>query len=276
MRLVVLSGLSGAGKTTARFALEDAGYFTVDNLPPPLWSPLLEALGEQGVDRAALVVDVRAAPWLGGIGSALDEARRRAEVRVLFLEARPEVLLARYNLTRRVHPLGGGRLSQELARERAVLAPVRELADFVLDTSSTTARELRARVLELVGERRGFLLRIVSFGFKWGPPPDADLVLDARGFKNPYYDPALKDCPGTDPAVAAFVFAPEAEDRYRAMLALAGLSAEAAEAEGRAGYTVAVGCTGGFHRSVAVAQRLAEDLSGRFAVEVEHRDLEKP
>ncbi len=274
--MVVLSGLSGAGKTTARFALEDAGYFTVDNLPPPLWRPLLAALRAKGVDRAALVVDVRSDPWLSELSEALAAAREEAEVRVLFLEARPEVLLARYNLTRRAHPLGGGRLSEELARERAALAPVRELADFVLDTSGTSARELRARVLELVGESRGFLLRILSFGFKWGPPQDADLVLDARGFKNPYYEPELKDRPGTDPAVAAYVFTPEAEDRYRAMLALVGLSAEAAAAEGRRGYTVAVGCTGGFHRSVAVAQRLAEDLASRFAVEVEHRDLEKP
>ncbi len=274
--MVVLSGLSGAGKTTARFALEDAGYFTVDNLPPPLWRPLLAALSAKGVDRAALVVDVRSAPWLSELSEALAAAREEAEVRVLFLEARPEVLLARYNLTRRAHPLGGGRLSEELARERAALAPVRELADFVLDTSGMSARELRARVLELVGESRGFLLRILSFGFKWGPPQDADLVLDARGFKNPYYEPELKDRPGTDPAVAAYVFTPEAEDRYRAMLALVGLSAEAAAAEGRRGYTVAVGCTGGFHRSVAVAQRLAEDLASRFAVEVEHRDLEKP
>jgi len=132
MRLVVLSGLSGAGKTTARFALEDAGYFTVDNLPPPLWRPLLAALRAKGVDRAALVVDVRAAPWLSELSEALAAARAEAEVRVLFLEARPEVLLARYNLTRRAHPLGGGRLTQELARERAALAPVRELADFDL------------------------------------------------------------------------------------------------------------------------------------------------
>lgn len=275
MRVVVLSGLSGAGKTTARFALEDAGYFTADNLPPPLWRAFLDELEATGLELAAIVADVRLAPWLSGIEEALAALRERAEVTTIFLEARPEVLLARYNLTRRVHPLGDGRLSQELSREREVLGRLRELADFVVDTSETSARELRDRILDLLDEHRDFLLRLVSFGFKWGPPPDADLVLDARGFPNPYYDPELKARPGTDPEVQAYVFRPEHEDRYRAMRTLVGLSAEAAQAEGRRGYTVAVGCTGGFHRSVAVAGRLAEDLSSRFAVEVEHRDLEK-
>jgi len=273
---VVLSGLSGAGKTTARFALEDAGYFTVDNLPPPLWQGLVDELQSKGTERAAIVADVRLAPWFSGLEEALRALRERAEVTVIFLEARPEVLLARYNLTRRVHPLGDGRLSQELSRERAALGRLRELADFVVDTSDTSARELRSQILDLLDEGRDFLLRLVSFGFKWGPPPDADLVLDARGFPNPYYDPKLKDRPGTDPEVQAYVFDPAHEDRYRAMRSLVGLSAEAAEAEGRRGYTVAVGCTGGRHRSVAVVSRLAEDLSSRFAVEVEHRDLKKP
>ncbi len=275
MRIVVLSGLSGAGKTTASFALEDAGYFTVDNLPPPLWRGLVDELLQKGIERAAIVADVRLAPWFPALEEALAELRERAEVTVLFLEARPEVLLARYNLTRRVHPLGSGRLSQELSREREALGRIRELSDFVIDTSETSPRELKARILDLLNESREFLLRIVSFGFKWGPPPDADLVLDARGFPNPYYDPELKALPGSHPEVQRYVFRPEHEDRYRAMLALVGLSAEAAEAEGRRGYTVAVGCTGGYHRSVAVAGRLAEDLSSRFPVEVEHRDLEK-
>jgi len=275
MRLVLISGLSGAGKTTARFALEDSGYFTVDNLPPPLWLPLLDTLSRSGRQRAAIVVDVRSAPWFAELSGALSELKRRAEVVHIFLEASPEVLLRRYNLTRRVHPLGSGSLGEELAREREALAPLRELADFVLDTSHVTARELKTRVLDLLGERREFLLRILSFGFKWGPPQEADLVLDARGFPNPYYEPELKEIPGTDPRVQSYVFTEETEDRYRAMLALVGISAEAARAEGRRGYTAAVGCTGGFHRSVAVALRLAEDLASRYAVEVRHRDLEK-
>ncbi len=275
MQLVLLSGLSGAGKTTARFALEDAGYFTVDNLPPPLIPALVERLEAAGVKRAAIVVDVRTARWIGELEAVLAGLKQRAGVVGIFLEARPEVLLRRYNLTRRVHPLGTGGLTRELARERATLAPVRLLADFVLDTSELAPRELKSRILELLGAGRKFLLRLVSFGFKWGVPQDVDLVLDARGFPNPYYLPELKERPGLDPEVQAYVFQGE-EDRYQAMLTLVGFAAEAAEREGRKGYTAAVGCTGGFHRSVALAVRLAEDLASRFEVEVFHRDLEKP
>ncbi len=274
MQLVLLSGLSGAGKTTARFALEDAGYYTVDNLPPPLWPELVERLAGVGVERAAIVVDVRAAPWIGTLEAVLAGLRARAGTTAIFLEARPEVLLRRYNLTRRVHPLGTGQLTRELQRERAALAPVRVLADFVIDTSDLAPRELKARILDLLGAGRRFLLRLVSFGFKWGLPQDADLVLDARGFPNPYYRPELKDRPGLNPEVQAYVLKGQ-EDRYQAMLALLGFAAEAAEREGRKGYTAAVGCTGGFHRSVALVLRLAEDLSSRFEVEVAHRDLEK-
>lgn len=276
MRLVLLSGLSGAGKTTARFALEDAGFFTVDNLPPPIWKLLLEHLQGQAVERAAVVFDVRGAGWISELPvqlAALRQAGHRVEV--VFLEARPEVLLRRYNLTRRLHPLGTGSLMSELARERRVLAPIRELSDFIIDTSETSPRALKSRLLDLLGEARGFLLRLVSFGFKWGPPQDADLVLDARGFPNPYYDPELREKPGTLPEVQAYVFAPGTEDRYQAMLRLVGLSAEAAQREGRGGYTVAVGCTGGYHRSAALVLRLAEDLSSRYEVEVMHRDLGK-
>ena len=275
MKLVVVSGLSGAGKTTARFALEDAGYYAVDNLPPPLWPGFLSALREKGIDRAALVVDVRARAWFQELKERLAELKELAEVVFIFLEARPEVLVGRYNLTRRAHPLGPGQLAEELAREREELGELRELADFVLDTSEITARELKEKVLALVGEELGFLLRLISFGFRYGPPQDVDLVLDARGFPNPYYDERLKERPGTEPLVREYVFPQESEDRYRAMLSLVGLSAEAARAEGRRGYQVAVGCTGGFHRSVAVVERLAEDLAGRFRIEVWHRDLEK-
>ncbi len=274
MQLVLLSGLSGAGKTTARMALEDAGFFTLDNLPPPLFLPLYQTLAAAGVERAAAVVDVRAATWFDELERALAALKARAEVVTIFLEARPEVLLRRYNLTRRVHPLGTGRLTRELTREREALAPLRSLADFAIDTSELAPRELKARILDLLAVGRGFLLRLVSFGFKWGVPQDADLVLDARGFPNPYYDPALKARPGSEPEVQAYVFQGE-EDRYRAMLTLVGFAAEAAKAEGRKGYTAAVGCTGGFHRSVALAIRLAEDLSNRFEVEVVHRDLER-
>jgi UPF0042 nucleotide-binding protein len=271
MRFLVLSGLSGAGKTTARGFLEDLGYFMVDNLPPGLWKPLLEELKNRGVERAGVVLDARALAFFADLEEALDALRPT----VVYLEARPEVLLRRYNLTRRLHPLGAGNLMREIGQERQVLSILREKAHLVLDTSELTPRALKEALARFLGEEAGFTLRLLSFGFKWGPPQEADLVLDVRPLPNPHYDPALRPKTGLDPEVKAYVFREEEEPFYRTLLTVVGLSAEGARKEGRAFYTVAVGCTGGRHRSVAVAERLAEDLSGRFRVEVSHRDVEK-
>ncbi|MGQ9511045.1 MAG: RNase adapter RapZ [Thermaceae bacterium] len=271
MRFLVLSGLSGAGKTTAKNALEDLGYFIVDNLPPALWSGLVRTIGSGGIERAGVVVDARTLPFFGGLETALDELRPL----VVFLEARPEVLLRRYNLTRRLHPLGAGNLMREIGEERKALAPLRERADLVLDTSDLSPRALMEALARFLGETRGFLLRLISFGFKWGPPQEADLVLDVRSFPNPHYDPLLKPKTGLDPEVRAYVFREETEPYYRALLSTLGLAAEGARREGRMAYTAAIGCTGGKHRSVAVAERLAEELSHRFQVEVTHRDVGK-
>ncbi|WP_347241780.1 RNase adapter RapZ [Thermus sp.] len=271
MGFLVLSGLSGAGKTTARGFLEDLGYFMVDNLPPGLWKPLLEELAARGVERAGVVLDARALAFFGDLEGILEALKPT----VIYLEARPEVLLRRYNLTRRVHPLGAGNLMREICEERKALAPLRERAHLVLDTSELSPRALKEALARFLGEEAGFTLRLLSFGFKWGPPQEADLVLDVRPLPNPHYDPALRPKTGLDPEVKAYVFREEQEPYYRALLAVVGLAAEGAKREGRAFYTVAVGCTGGRHRSVAVAERLAEELSSRFRVEVNHRDVEK-
>ncbi|WP_018111907.1 RNase adapter RapZ [Thermus igniterrae] len=271
MRFLVLTGLSGAGKTTARGFLEDLGYFMVDNLPPGLWKPLLEELSPRGVARAGVVLDARALAFLEGLEEVLEELKPT----VLYLEARPEVLLRRYNLTRRLHPLGAGNLMREIGEERKALGPLRARAHLILDTSELTPRALKEALVRFLGEEAGFVVRLISFGFKWGPPQEADLVLDVRPLPNPHYDPGLRPKTGLDPEVRAYVFQEAQEPYYRALLAVAGLAAEGARQEGRAFYTVAVGCTGGRHRSVAVAERLAEELSGRFRVEVSHRDVEK-
>ncbi|MDW8016718.1 MAG: RNase adapter RapZ [Thermus sp.] len=271
MRFLVLTGLSGAGKTTAKGFLEDLGYFVVDNLPPGLWKPLLEALEGKGVVRAGVVLDARALAFF----DRLEEALEALKPVVVYLEARPEILLRRYNLTRRLHPLGAGNLMREIEEERKALGPLRARAHLVLDTSELSPRALKEALARFLGEEQGFVLRLLSFGFKWGPPQEADLVLDVRPQPNPHYDPLLKPKTGLDPEVRAYVFREEHEAYYRALLAVAGLAAEGARREGRAFYTVAVGCTGGRHRSVAVAERLAEELSGRFAVEVSHRDVAK-
>jgi len=271
MRFLVLTGLSGAGKTTARGFLEDLGYFMVDNLPPRLWLPLLQEAAARGLARVGVVVDALALAFFQDLEEVLEALRPT----VVYLEARPEVLLRRYNLTRRVHPLGAGNLMREIAEERRALAGLRGRAHLVVDTSELSPRGLKEALARFLGEEGGFLLRLVSFGFKWGPPQEADLVLDVRPLPNPHYDPALRPRTGLDPEVRRYVFSEAAEPYYRALLAVAGLAAEGARAEGRAFYTVAVGCTGGRHRSVAVAERLAEELSGRFAVEVVHRDVER-
>ncbi|MCS7057286.1 MAG: RNase adapter RapZ [Meiothermus sp.] len=272
MRFVVLSGQSGAGLTSARMALEDLGYFSVDNLPPQLWGELLKTVEARGIHRVVTVLDIRARGFLLGVEGTLQELKPF----IVYLEARSDVLLRRYNLSRRLHPLGMGNLLREIEEERRALLPLRDRADLVLDTSERTPRQLKEALEAALGEEEGFLLRMLSFGFKWGPPQDADLVLDVRSLPNPHYDPVLKSRPGTDPEVAAYVFSDKRNETfYRTLLTTIGLSAEGARQGGRAAYTVAVGCTGGQHRSVAVAERLAQELSGRFRVELEHRDLEK-
>ncbi len=272
MRFVVLSGQSGAGLTSARMALEDLGYFSVDNLPPQLWGDLLRTVEARGIHKVVVVLDIRARELMGEMDAVLAQLKPF----IIYLEARSDILLKRYNLSRRLHPLGMGNLLREIDEERQALAPLRDRADMVIDTSERTPRQLKETLEAALGEEEGFLLRVFSFGFKWGPPQDADLVLDVRSLPNPHYDPVLKARPGTDPEVAAFVFsAPENEPLYRALLTTVGLSADGARQNGRAAYTVAIGCTGGQHRSVAVAERLAQELSARFRIELEHRDLEK-
>jgi len=272
MRFVVVSGQSGAGLTSARMALEDLGYYCVENLPPQLWGELIRSLEAVGTDKLAVVVDIRTRKLLDDI----EEILQQLKPFIIYLEARSDILLKRYNLSRRLHPLGMGNLIREFEEERAALSPLRDQADLVIDTSDRTPRQLKEALEAALGEEESFLLRMLTFGFKWGPPQDADLVLDVRSLPNPYYDTHLNLLPGTDPQVAAYVFSEKKNEPFiRTLLTTAGLSAEGARQNGRAAYTVAIGCTGGKHRSVAVAERLAQELSGRFRVELEHRDLQK-
>ncbi len=274
---MVISGLSGAGKSTALAHLEDLGYFAVDNLPPRLWEALLDALAGSGQEKVALGLDVRARAFLGESEPALAALRARGiATQLIFLEARPEVLLARYNLTRRAHPMGQGHLLRGIEAERELLAALRGRADWVIDTSARGPGELGEQLTALLGEARPFVLRLLSFGYKWAPPQVADLLLDARALPNPHWEEALRPRTGRDPEVAAYVFADERhEPYYQALRETAVRAAEAARAAGRSGYTVAVGCTGGRHRSVAVVERLARELADRFAIEKEHRDVDK-
>ncbi len=275
-RFVVLTGLSGAGKTTALHALEDLGYFTVDNLPPALWPELVASLRREGQTRVVVGVDVRGRAFLSGVEDAL-RALQDAGIRpeIIFLEASDDVLVGRYNLTRRTHPLGDAPLSEDITSERQTLGPLRALADMVLDTSAFSARRLTDELRERYGGERRFHLRLVSFGFKRGVPIDADNVFDLRTLPNPFYDPALRPLDGRDAAVQAHVFSPEGLAFYSELRNFVKFLTLGARNAGRGSYTVAVGCTGGQHRSVAVVERLHRDLAETFATHTDHRDVDE-
>ena len=279
--IVVITGMSGAGKTTAIRALEDSGFSCVDNLPAPLLLKVTE-LGDTH-QRLAFVIDVREGEFLKDAPHVIDEARRAGhEVQVLFLDASDESLTRRYSETRRRHPLAGrGTVAEGLANERAVLKPLREAAEHVLDTSSMTVHELRRQFIARFGQAASHELAVtvMSFGFKYGVPSNADLVFDVRFLPNPYFVPELKAFTGKDPRVAAYVV--DRPDTWEFLDHAAGLLAfllPRYQKEGKSYLTVAIGCTGGKHRSVAIAQVLADrvkELPGGAATQVWDRDLDK-
>ncbi len=274
MPFIVVSGLSGSGKSTVLRTLEDAGFFTTDNLPPELWGAMHDLADARGLKRVAISTDARTRDFLGALESSYERlSRRREDLRVLFLEATADVLLKRYNLTRREHPLGDT-LMVDFARERELLAPLRSIADTVIDTTDLSAKELAERVLGLYHLERDFHLRLVSFGFKHSPPRDVDLVLDVRTLPNPFYDPELRPRTGLEQDVADYVFQNEdAQKFYTELRGFVRTAAERARASGRHGYTVGIGCTGGQHRAVAVTDRLAGDLKDLNVEVADHRDM---
>ena len=274
-RFVVLTGLSGAGKTTGLHALEDLGYFTADNVPPALWSELFMQVQRTGQGRLAVGVDVRTREHLAGVGDALLALRAMGVVpEIVFLDASDDVLVKRYNLTRRTHPLGHAPLSSDIAQERRALGALRASAEVLLDTSNFSARQLTEELWDRFGEDRRFRLRLMSFGFKRGVPIDADNVFDLRSLRNPFYEESLRTLDGRDEAVQSYIFTPDGLAFYMELCSFVGFLSAQAAASGRSSYTIAVGCTGGQHRSVAVVERLSHDLAERFAVRVEHRDME--
>jgi RNase adapter protein RapZ len=282
--LVVITGHSGAGKSEAIAAFEDGGYFCVDNLPPRM----IESLGElfrhdgSGVEQAAVVSDVRGGDYFDDLIQVLGDLDSHGlNPKVLFLEADEETLLDRYKETRRRHPLAPeGRIVDGIRAERALLAPLRERADMVMDTSDLTGGELRRRISEemLGREEAGKLaLTLLTFGFKNGPPRDADLTLDVRFLPNPHYVDELRPQTGLDEGVRAYVESgTQAGEFYGRLLPLLEFLVPAYVAEGKSHLTIAVGCTGGRHRSITVADRIRRDLAARddVIVRVKHRDVE--
>ena len=282
LETVIITGLSGAGRSTAAKCFEDLGFFVVDNLPPELIGTLVElgSRSRDAVTRLAVVMDVRSRAFSKDLRGVIRElADRRMRPRVLFLEARDDVLVRRFENVRREHPMQGeGRLVDGIAAERALLAPLRDEADLVLDTSDRSVHELRAAI-ESAFTRDDFrpTLRasVVSFGYKYGLPVDADLVVDVRFLPNPHWIPELRPLTGRDEPVRDYVLGQEGVgdflDRYTEILRIIG----AGYTRERKRYlTLAVGCTGGKHRSVAIAEQLAQRLSGMGVhATVVHRDL---
>jgi len=287
--VIVLTGLSGAGKTAATKLFEDLGYTTVDNLP----GELLPALGElvagepERFERVAIVLDIRS----GDVKSAFDAIReslasRGIRPRVLFLEARDEVLIRRFSETRHRHPLEdqrgiAGSIAGSIAEERRLLAGVRDAADVIVDTSDLALRELRERLfaqLPLDAAPETLVVRLVSFGYKFGVPLDADIVFDVRFLKNPYYVPDLKQLSGLTAAVRSYVLDQPLAARFAdAVDELLRLLVPAYVEEGKTRLTIAIGCTGGYHRSIVMAEELAARLRARDGVPVAvfHRELER-
>jgi RNase adapter protein RapZ len=284
VEMVVITGHSGAGKSEAIAAFEDGGYFCVDNLPPRMISALGELFRHEGtgVRRAAIVSDVRGGDYFQELVAVLDELEAGGlRPRLLFLEASDEDLVDRFKETRRRHPLApDGRIVDGIRAEREILGPLRERADLVMDTSDLTGGMLRRRIAtELLGPRgqAKLALTILTFGFKNGPPRDADLVLDVRFLPNPHYREDLRPLTGRDPQVVEHVEAGDlARDFYDRLFPLLDFLLPAYVAEGKTHMTIAVGCTGGRHRSVTIADRLARHLASRedLRLRVVHRDVE--
>ncbi|HUN79527.1 MAG TPA: RNase adapter RapZ [Solirubrobacteraceae bacterium] len=283
--LVVITGFSGAGKSTAMNVFEDAGYFCVDNLPPEMIRSLVELFMHKGskVERAAVVSDVRGGVYFEALQAVVDDMKSLGlEHHVLFLEAAEQTLVTRYKETRRRHPLApDGSVSAGVAAERALLEPLRNRADIVIDTTGISAAALRSKIAdEMLPRRPASRLGVtfMSFGFKHGPPREEDLAFDVRFLPNPYYVPELRDLTGLDPRVVDYVGRDgRLEELYERLHALLDYLLPQYVAEGRAHLVIGIGCTGGRHRSVAIAEELAARYRDRedLAVAVTHRDVEK-
>lgn len=292
-QVVVVTGLSGAGKSTAVNALEDLGYFCVDSLPPLVLPSTLQAFAAAGIHRVAFGIDVRVRKFLDGAAAVLEQLSLpgERELSVLFLDAADEALLRRFSSTRRPHPLtttweagseqGALAVLDGIRIEREQLTALRARASIVLDTTRMSVHDLRRAVIAHFGRGGGaprLRTRLLSFGFKFGPPVDADMVLDVRFLDNPYFVPELSSQAGTQPAVRDYVLGSQGAGEF---LELSGKLLEFClprfEREGKSYLTVGIGCTGGRHRSVVIAEQLTERLRKRtgLPIDVIHRDVER-
>lgn len=277
MHIVIVTGLSGAGKSTALRALEDIEFYCVDNIPMPFVSEVVDHLAKEGeVGKLAIAIDAR---QKGRLSTSRDELARLREaghrVDVMFLDARDDVLLRRFSETRRRHPLSGDDLADGVRRDKEIMADLRQGAD-VVDTSSLNMHQLKAIIQEHYGGTGRLAVTLVSFGFKHGSPVEFNIVLDARFLPNPYFEPTMRDRDGRDADVAAYVC--ESKDGQELLAHVERLLRFALpqfQAEGKLYVTIAVGCTGGRHRSVALVEELRRRLGDEWDIQVRHRDVDR-
>ncbi|MBM3715328.1 MAG: RNase adapter RapZ [Actinobacteria bacterium] len=279
--VLIVTGMSGAGRSTVANALEDLDWYVVDNLPPRMLRPLLELseMAAGAVPRVAVVVDVRGRTLFGDLPEAMRTLQGGRQVRVVFLDAADDVLVRRFEAVRRPHPLQGeGTILDGIRRERERLAPLREAADVVIDTSTSNVHQLSLRTVALFGDEGAarHTVTMMSFGFKYGLPPDVDLVADMRFLPNPFWSENLRPLTGEDPRVREYVLGQEGAEAFlEAYAAALRPVLEGYQRENKRHSVIAIGCTGGKHRSVVMTRELAarlEDVPG-VAVRVAHRDL---
>ncbi|SFG62387.1 UPF0042 nucleotide-binding protein [Desulfotomaculum arcticum] len=281
-RMVIVTGLSGAGKTQAMRSLEDLGYFCVDNLPPALIPKFAELCAQTArrINNIALVVDIRGGDFFRDLAEILDELHdNKIYFEVLFLEASDDVLIRRFKESRRRHPLGTGEVLPSIQEERVLLEEIRGCANVIIDTSNLTPRQLKEKLAELFSgdTQTKLLVSVISFGFKYGIPLDSDLVIDVRFLPNPFYNPVMRPLTGNDPAVEEFVFdSPVTAEFMQRFSELVEFLIPCYINEGKTTLMISIGCTGGMHRSVALANRLGDTLNKKdYRVTVRHRDIGK-
>ncbi|AUB52871.1 MULTISPECIES: RNase adapter RapZ [Enterococcus] len=282
LELVIITGMSGAGKTVAIQSFEDMGYFCIDNMPPTLIPKFWELIKESGkVTKMALGVDLRSRSFFEEIQSMLIEIENTnfIDTSVLFLDASDEELVARYKETRRTHPMAmDGLVTEGIRKERAILNDIKAQASVIIDTTTLTPRQLREKINQTFKTKddQGFRIEFVSFGFKYGLPIDSDIVMDVRFLPNPHYIADLRPLTGKDKPVYDYVMSfDETELFYLKFLDLLKTVMPGYIKEGKSSLTVAIGCTGGQHRSVALTERLSQALSETYKVNVTHRDKDK-
>ena len=285
MRFVIVTGMSGAGKSTALKMLEDVGYYCVDNLPVQLISTFTHLISESkgDIDKAVMGIDIRNEQYFDALDSELDKLKKMGVTcEILFLESSDEVLVKRYKETRRQHPLsGGGRVDQGIREERERLEFIKKRADYIIDTSQLLIRELKNELTKIFvnnEEYNNLFITVLSFGFKYGVPTDVDLVFDVRFLPNPYYIPELKPLTGNDKEIQDYVMGFDiAHEFLKKLLDMINFLIPNYIIEGKNQLVIAIGCTGGKHRSVTLANKLYEQLNKHedYGVKVEHRDIQK-